>query len=190
MADAMDAAMASMVRNLEEKTGKTLDQWIAIVRKLGDQKHGELVAHLKTKHGLGHGYANLVVHASKGGLAPRAGEAGDEVVAAQFAGDKAALRPIYDRLLAELKRFGADVEVAPKKSYVSIRRKKQFAILQPSTKTRFDVGLNLKGVAPKGRLEAAGSFNSMCSHRVRLERVAEIDKELVGWLRAAYDAAG
>lgn len=190
MADAMDAATASMVRNLAEKTGKTLDQWVAVVRKLGERKHGELVAHLKEHHDLGHGYANLVVHAAKGGMAKPAGEAADDLVAAQFAGDKAALRPIYDRLVAELQRFGGDVELAPKKAYVSVRRAKQFAILQPSTKSRFDVGINLKGVAPKGRLEASGSFNSMCTHRVRVEQLAQVDKELVGWLRQAYDAAG
>lgn len=190
MADAMDAATASMIRNLAEKTGKTLDQWVAVVRKLGDKKHTELVAHLKEAHGMGHGYANLVVHASKGGLAKPDAAAGDDLVASQFSGDKAALRPIYDRLLKELQRFGPDVEVAPKKTYVSIRRAKQFAILQPSTRTRFDVGLNLKGVAPTGRLEASGSFTSMCTHRVRVEQLAQVDRELVGWLRQAYDGAG
>lgn len=190
MADAMDAATASMVKNLEEKTGKSLDGWIAVVKKLGDRKHGELVAHLKEQHGMGHGYANLVVHAARGGLAKPDAAAGDDLVAAQFAGDKAGLRPIYEKLLAELEKFGSDVEVAPKKAYVSMRRARQFAILQPSTKTRFDVGLNLKGVPPKGRLEASGSFNSMCTHRVRVEQLAEVDKELVGWLRQAYDAAG
>lgn len=185
----MDDATATMIRNLEAKTGKTLDQWVALVKKLGDKKHGEVVSHLKGQHGLGHGYANLIVHASKGGLAPQDAAGGEDLVASQFAGDKAGLRPIYDRLIVEIGKFGKDVEVAPKKAYVSIRRAKQFAILQPSTKTRFDVGINLKGVAATGRLEASGSFNSMVSHRVRLESAAGVDRELVGWLKAAYDAA-
>lgn len=190
MAESMDPAVATMIRNLAEKTGKTLDQWVTLVKKLGDLKHGELVAHLKDKHGMGHGYANLVVHAAKGGLARPDGDQGADLVEAQYAGEKAALRPIYDRLVAVIGKFGTDVEVAPKKAYVSVRRAKQFAILQPSTRTRFDVGLNLKGVAPKGRLEASGSFNSMCTHRVRVESAGEVDRELVGWLRQAYDAAG
>ena len=185
----MDDATATMIRNLEAKTGKTLDQWVALVKKLGDKKHGEVVAHLKEQHGLGHGYANLVVHASKGGLAPTDAAGADALVASQFAGDKAGLRPIYDRLIAEIGKFGKDVEVAPKKANVSIRRAKQFAILQPSTRTRFDVGINLKGTPAKGRLEASGSFSAMVSHRVRLESVTEVDRELVGWLKQAYDAA-
>lgn len=190
MAASMDDATATMIRNLEEKTGKSLDQWIAVVKKLGDKKHSEVVNHLKAEHGLGHGYANLVVHASKGGLAKPDAAAGEDLLAQQFTGEKAVLRPIYDKLATELARFGSDVELAPKKAYVSVRRAKQFAILQPSTKTRFDVGINLKGVPAKGRLEASGSFNSMVSHRVRLESLGEVDKELLGWLKAAYDAAG
>ena len=81
------------------------------------------------------------------------------------------------------------MELAPKKAYVSLRRRKQFGCLQPSTATRFDVGINLKGVAPAGRLEASGSFNAMVSHRVRVSDVNEVDDELIGWLRQAYDQA-
>jgi predicted transport protein len=110
-------------------------------------------------------------------------------VAAQYQGDKAALRPLYDRLVAEVQRFGDDVELSAKKTYVSLRRSKQFAILQPSTKTRFDVGINLKGVKAEGRLEASGSFNAMVSHRVRVEKASDIDAALIGWLKQAYDAA-
>jgi hypothetical protein len=85
--------------------------------------------------------------------------------------------------------FGDDVEATPKKGYVSLRRATQFATLHPSTKTRFDVGLKLKGVAPEGRLEAAGSWNAMMTHRVRLGSAAEVDAELLGWLRRAYEGA-
>jgi predicted transport protein len=99
------------------------------------------------------------------------------------------LRPIYDRLLAAITKFGSDIEVSPKKAYVSLRRGKQFAIVQPSTATRLDVGINLKGVEPTERLEASGSFNAMLSHRVRLSTVAEVDRELLAWLKKAYEAA-
>src|SRR5205085_11345610 len=111
------------------------------------------------------------------------------LVDAQYAGAKAGLRPTYEVLLKAMGKFGNDVEVSPKKAYVSIRRNKQFAILQPSTATRLDVGINLKGVEPSGRLEASGSFNAMVSHRVRVAKIEEIDKELLGWLKAAYDAS-
>lgn len=99
------------------------------------------------------------------------------------------LRPVYEKLIEAISSFGPDVEIAPKNAYVSIRRKKQFALLQPSTKTRLDVGINLKGVEPQGRLEKSGSFNSMCSHRVRTETPADIDADLISWLQAAYEQA-
>jgi hypothetical protein len=188
MADKVDAAAATMVRNLEEKTGKTMAQWVGIVKAMGPQKHGEIVKALKADHGIGHGYANLVAHTAAG-LVGEDAPAGDDLVAAQYAGDKAALRPWYDAVMKAVSAFGSDVEVAPKKTYVSLRRSKQFALVQPSTRTRLDVGLNLKGVPPSGRLEASGSFNSMCTHRVRVEAPADVDKALIAWLKDAYDRA-
>jgi Domain of unknown function (DUF4287)/Domain of unknown function (DUF5655) len=172
---------ATMVANLEARTGRTLEEWIELVRASGLSKHSELVGLLKTEHGLGHGYANLVVH--------RAAGAADDPVAAQYAGPKAGLREIYDAILAAARGFG-EVEVAPKKSYVSLRRAKQFALVQPSTASRLDLGINLRGVEPEGRLEASGSFNSMVTHRVRLTSAAELDAEVVGWLRRAWEQAG
>jgi predicted transport protein len=146
------------------------------------------VTFLKAEHGVSHGYANQIALAAlrpAGAPAP----AGDDLVAAQYAGPKAKLRPLYDVLIARMRTFGGDVEVAPKKVYVSVRRSKQFAILQPTTATRLDVGINLKGHAATGRLEDSGSFNAMVSHRVRVSGPEEIDAELVGWLRQAYEAA-
>lgn len=179
--------LESMIRNLEEKTGRSLDDWIAAVRRSGLDRHGATVKWLKSEHGLGHGYANLV--ASKA-LEPAAGAAsGEDLVAAQYAGAKAGLRPIYDALVAAAASFGTDVEIAPKKTYVSLRRSKQFALVQPSTATRVDVGIQLPGTPPGERLEASGSFNAMVSHRVRLATAAEVDDELLGWLRGAYDRA-
>ena len=89
-------------------------------------------------------------------------------------------------IVASGAQLGKDVEIAPKKAYVSLRRNKQFAILQPSTATRLDVGLCMKGEPTTARLEASGSFNSMCSHRVRLTSKKDINAELKGWLKKAY----
>ncbi len=99
------------------------------------------------------------------------------------------MRPIYDTLMAVIAKFGKDVEVSPKKAYVSLRRHKQFGLIQPSTATRVDVGINLKGAEPTDRLEKSGSFNAMVSHRVRLSSPSEVDKELLGWLKKAYEAS-
>lgn len=187
MTDKIQRAEESMVRNLEEKTGRSMDEWIAIARASGAAKHGEIVKYLKGEHALGHGYASLVAHRTAAAAAPAATE--DDLVAKQYSGAKAALEPIYQKLVAEVSAFGDDVEIAPKKAYVSLRRKKQFALVQPSTADRLDVGINLKGVEPDGRLETSGSFNAMVSHRVRVHDREEVDEELVGWLRRAYDAS-
>lgn len=186
MAKSPEDMAAAMVANMKEKTGKTLDAWVKIARRSKLAKHGEIVKHLKTEHELSHGYANLVAHTLLNSSAADA--APDDLVAAQYAGKKAGLRPIYDKLVAAVGKFG-NVEIAPKKSYVSLRAAKQFALIQPSTATRVDVGINLKGADPTDRLEASGSFNSMVSHRVRVTSVQEVDKELIAWLRQAHKAA-
>ena len=182
----VDDAAKKMIANLEEKTGKKLAEWTKLVAGSGHEKHGQIVKWLKTEHDLTHGYANLVAHESKSSAA--AHSADDDLVDAQYSG-KEALRPIYDNLIAKIDGFGKDVELAPKKAYVSLRRAKQFGLIQPSTKTRVDVGIKLRDTKPKGRLEKSGSFNSMVSHRVRLSSADEVDAELVGWLKAAYDEA-
>ncbi|MFZ1395248.1 MAG: DUF5655 domain-containing protein, partial [Candidatus Promineifilaceae bacterium] len=102
---------------------------------------------------------------------------------------KESLRPIYDALITAINEFGDDVHIAPKNSYVSLRRSKQFGLIQPSTKTRVDVGINLDGDVIGGRLEKSGSFNSMVSHRVRLTSLDEVNDALIGWLRQAYEQA-
>jgi hypothetical protein len=187
----LDAALQSMIENLKAKTGRSLEEWLKLTRESGLAKHGQLLAWLKKEHGVSHGYANLIAHETlQPGSAPgsRGGDAGG-LVAAQYAGTKEPLRAIYDALAARVSAFGSDVELSPKKTYVSLRRAKQFGLIQPSTSTRVDVGLNLKGVEAKGRLEPSGSFNAMVTHRVRLASAKDVDAELIGWLRQAYEKA-
>ncbi len=179
----------AMLRNFEEKTGKSMPQWLKIAKASKAVKHGELIKHLKSEHGVTHGYANLIAHTAFKSAASTSGVSDDELVDQQYAGAKAPLRPIYDALVAAIAKFGSECELAPKKAYVSLRRSKQFGLIQPSTKTRVDVGLNLKGTKPTERLEASGSFNSMVSHRVRLSDKKEVDKELIGWLKQAYEVS-
>ena len=109
-------------------------------------------------------------------------------LAAIYAGPKAALRPIHDKVMQDVAKFG-EFEIAPKKTYVSLRRKKQFAMIGPATNTRVEVGLNLKGVTATGRLVAMPP-EGMCSHVVKLTSVDDANAELIAWIRAAYDAAG
>jgi hypothetical protein len=188
MAKIIDDAVASMIANLKEKTGKSLDDWLKIAASTGKAKHGEILAALKQDHGLSHGYANLVARRflQTANDEPVSGEG---LVSALFAGPKAALKPLYDSVIEVAKSFGGDVEIDPKKTYVSLRRKKQFALVVPSTAKRLDLGLNLKGVEPTGRLEASGSFNAMCSHRVRLESASDFDADVKKWLKRAYESS-
>lgn len=183
---------ATMIANLAEKTGRSLEDWIRVVRGSSLEKHGQIVSMLKQEHGMGHGYANLVAHMARersgGGTEGDSGGAMPDLVEAQYRG-KEDLRPIYDTLAAAVEAFGNDVELAPKKSYVSLRRSKQFGLLQPSTKTRLDVGIKSGSLEPAGRLEAAGSWNAMVTHRVRVSGAEEVDGELIGWLRSAYEEA-
>ncbi len=177
----------AMVANMKEKTGKTLPAWVKIAKASKLTKHGQVVTMLKSEHGMTHGFANLVAHTTFKSAA--ADSTPDDLIAAQYAGKKEALKPIYNAIMVKVKKFG-EVDVAPKKAYVSLRHKKQFAILQPSAATRLDVGIKLKDVKPAGRLEAAGSFNAMVTHRVRVESVKDVNKELIGWLRQAHKSAG
>ena len=183
-----DAATQTMINNLPDKTGKSLDQWLGELGRTDFQKHGEIVKHLKGEFGVTHGFANLIAHQYRDSLAGGAGT-GDSLVDAQYTGPKAGLRPIYNAIIDAISGFGDDVEVAPKKTYVSLRRSKQFALVQPSTKDRIDVGINVKGTKASGRLEDSGSFNAMVSHRVRISDKKDVNAELKQWLKRAYDAA-
>lgn len=178
---------AAMIQNMPEKTGKSLQEWLEIAKASGLEKHGQILKMLKSDHGMTHGFANLVAMKTLQGDAAPASD--DDLVTTQYAGAKAELRPIYDALIGKISGFGSDVEIAPKKAYVSLRRNKQFGLIQPSTKTRVDVGINLKGTDPTDRLEASGSFNAMVSHRVRLSEATEVDDEIIDWLRRAYEAS-
>lgn len=182
-----DKATLTMIENLQRNTGKSLEQWIEIVVKKGLPKHGEVVRFLKEKHGLTHGFANLIAHKAKGS---DAGSASDQMqlVDRQYQG-KEHLKPIYDALISKIPTLGKDIVLAPKNTYVSLRRKKQFAILNPATKTRFEIGLNLKGQKPKGKLEAEKP-NAMCSHKIILTSIEDIDEEVWEWINTAYDSAG
>jgi len=186
MAKSPAETAAAMIANVPEKTGKSLAAWLTIARESGLVKHGQIVKMLKADYGMTHGFANLVAHQVLQSAASTA-PAGTDLVGDQYSGAKAGLRAIYDALIEAVKGFGDDVEISPKKSYVSLRRSKQFGLVQPSTKTRVDVGINLKGEPATDRLELSGSFNQMVSHRVRLSATDEVDAELIGWLKQGYE---
>jgi len=173
--------MSDPFQNLQEKTGRTMPEWFEVLAATGLEKHGELMAFLKGTHGVSHGFANGIA------LQFRARDTvttDDALVDAQYSGGKAALRPVYERLLAAASALGGDVEVAPKKTGVSLRRAKQFALIEVPSATRVELGLQLREHPTSERLLAG---RGMCSHRVDLTSAEDVDDELLGWLREAYE---
>jgi hypothetical protein len=188
----VERAYETQIRNIQAKTGKSLEELGALLKASGLTKHGELRDMFKQTLGLGHGDANALVHvllSSDGERAAKAGGASmDEVLDGIYTGGKAGLRPLHEQLMAQIERLG-EFEVAPKKGYVSLRRKKQFAMVGPASKGRLEVGLNTKGLEPGERLIGMPA-GGMCNYKVYLSDAAEVDAELLGWLRQAFDGAG
>lgn len=190
MAD-VNKAVATQISNIEKKTGKTLAQLRAAIAGCGKAKHGEIRAWLMETYGLGHGDANTLTHVAKesdGESAAKAkGASTDDVLREIYSGKKEHLRPIHDRLMKAIAGFG-EFEVAPKKGYVSLRRKKQFAMLGPKTNDRFELGLNLKGEVKDPRAKALPP-GGMCQYVVPLTSADEVDAKLVALVEAAFDGA-
>jgi uncharacterized protein DUF5655/uncharacterized protein DUF4287 len=185
-----DDGIQAQIRNIEERYGKAIGDWIELIRATGLTKHNEVVAFLKTEHGMNHGAAHRVSLTARQASEPRPASV-DGFVDGLYAGPKAGLRPIHDELIRTVTGLGADVSLVPKKGYLSLRRNKQFAMIQPSTATRIDVGLILRSEAEATeRLEPAAGFNALFTHRVRVQSVADVDPQLRHWLDSAYRTAG
>ena len=187
--NSLDRAIQTQLDNIQQKTGKSLDELAAIVRKSGLSKHGEIRDYLKRELGLGHGDANTLVHVVLKSDGERAAEGKSEsaVLDEIYSGAKAHMRPIHEQLMKEIHKFG-EFEIAPKKGYVSLRRKKQFAMIGPKTKTRFEVGINAKELQKNARLLEQPK-GSMCNYIVNVTDAKEVDSELVAWIKSAYEGA-
>lgn len=177
----MDKALQTMINNMPEKTGKTLENWIQILNEKKPEKHSAAVKFLKTEHNVTHGFANTIVTLFKEQNAPQ-----EDLVLSQYSG-KELLQPIYEVLISSVAEFGEDVLMTPKKGSVSLIRKKQFALIKPATKTRIDLGLKLKDVEFQGRLQNSGPFGTMCTHRIQLHSVSDVNSEVIKWLLLAYN---
>ena len=179
----MDKALQTMISNMPEKTGKSLEEWKTLLGTKTFDKHSEAVNFLKNKHRVTHGFANTIVTLSKEEPAEPI-----DLVKAQYKGKERLIR-MYESLLSIVQEFGDDVIITPKKTSVSIIRKRQFALIKPATKSRIDLGLKLKDMPVKGRLENSGPFGTMCTHRVQLTDINQVDAELTGWLKEAFNDA-
>lgn len=176
----MEQALKTMINNMPEKTGKSLEQWFDVLAKQNFTKHSLAVNYLKTQYNVGHGFASTIVSLANEKNAPVV-----DLVASQYQG-KESIYPIYKALLSIVESFGSDIIITPKKASVSLIRKHQFALIKPATKTRIDLGLKLKGVAVQGVLEDSGPFGTMCTHRIQLKSIKDIDQAVSDWLTQAY----
>ncbi|MGB3083710.1 MAG: DUF5655 domain-containing protein [Saprospiraceae bacterium] len=175
-----------MEKGFIEKTGKPLEHWIKVVKQSKIEKHLEIINFLKAEYGFTYGFANLVALKTKKSDAASINDT--TLLSNQYKG-KEHLKPIYDELISKILTFGKDIQVAPKKAYVSLVRKKQFVTLKPATKTRFEIGIILKGQKPKGKLESEKP-NAMCTHKICIASIDEIDKEVIEWIKSAYGKSG
>jgi len=180
----MDKALQTMIDNMLEKTGKSLEEWIQILNNKSFEKHSQAVTFLKEEYNVTHGFANTIVTLSK-----TDGTSESELLSNQYKG-KETLKPIYDKIVNEIKAFGDDIKIVPKKTEVSIERKRKFAVIKAATNSRIDLGLKLKNKPITSRLESSGPFGTMCTHRVRLSSIKDVNTELIEWLKEAYTVSG
>ena len=188
----VERAKATQIANIQKRTGKSMEELTELINNSGLKKHGEIRSMLMEKLGLGYGDANmLVLYVQKTDVQLIVQEKGlttDEFLDEIYSGPKVSLRPIHEKLIEVITQFG-EFEIAPKKGYVSLRRKRQFAMLGPATNTRVELGINIKNLDADERLleQPAGS---MCNFKVKLTDATQVDVTIISWVRQAYDKAG
>ncbi len=183
----------TIVRNLPKKTGHTLDEWIELLDVEAPAGRHQRIEWLSTEHGLGPFTAAVIVERaerdSNGDGAAAGAPTTEAVIAAQYAGLREKLRPILDRLVAAAEELGDDVAVSPRQTYVTLSRTRVFALVQPSTRHRVDLGLALAGHPYTDRLRPAGSLGGeRITHKVGLTSPAAVDADVLAWLAEAYQA--
>ena len=176
----VEQGIQSQIRNIEAEYGRSMDDWVSIIRASHLTKHPDVVTMLKTRYGLKHGAAHrvsLIARERLGRATPSETVPTGEV------------KGVQDVLFSRIDSLGNDIERAPKKGYVSLRRRKQFAMIKPGKKW-IDLGLILPCVAADDRLVSAAGWNALFTHRIRITRIADLDAAVVAWLKQAYETAG
>ena len=186
----VDQAYQTQLTNIQKRTGKTLQEFEEIIKGSGLTKHAELREMLMSSLGLGFGDASSLIHAvlKTDGASITSGLSLDAILDEIYSGPKTSLRLIHEAVMQGIHSFG-EFEIAPKKGYLSLRRKRQFAMIGPATNSRIEVGINHKSLIPTERLLAQPQ-GAMCQFKVKLSSIEEVDDTLFGWLHSAYDLAG
>ena len=188
------AMVQTAIAKLPEKTGRSLEEWVAFIRKNGPAGEPARREWLKHEHKLGTNYAGWLAERAEGkggedGDPDKYLEAAEGYVEELFAGSKAALRPTYHALLTLGLSLGKDVKACPCKTFVPLYRRHVIAQIKPSTRTRLDFGLALGATKAPKRLIDTGGFKKgdRITHRIAITEPGDIDSEVTRWLKKAYD---
>ena len=170
-------------RLLKERTGANVASWNRRIAKeqLNDEKS---LRTWLTKQGVT-GYAQSLLVMERFGYPDFLLASADELIEGQYA-DRPQLRPIFDSIIDAAAGLG-EVTIQTRKTYVSlVTPRRTFARIQPTTKSRVDLGLRLEGHKPGGRLQAS-KIHETTPLQISLASVDEIDTEVLNWLQEAYD---
>jgi len=187
LGDDMDKTTQDFFVRMKELTGMTFDEIEALYLSSGLTKHSEIRSFFMDKTQLSYGYANTLVHliTKSDGASMADGKSMDELLEEIYSAKKIHLRPIHDAIMDEIYAF-ADFEIVPKKGYLSLKRKRQFVMVGPKSSLRIEIGINIKDLEGTERLIEQPK-GSMCKFIVNVQTMEDIDSELIGWLKAAYD---
>jgi hypothetical protein len=182
------------IGELKQKTGRTLEEWLAHIKKAGPKDENERRVWLKEKFGLGTNTAWWLAERA-GGKGAESGdpdlylESAERDVEKMFSGGKSHLRPLYDALLKLGLKTGKEAKACPCQTIVPLYRNHVFAQIKPTTQTRIDLGFALGDLKPTGRLIDTGGFakKDRITHRIPISSKEDIDDEVKHWLKVAYD---
>ncbi len=188
--NSVDKAFETQLSNIQKKTDKTLDELFDLINRSGFEKHGEIREFLKNEFNLGYGDANMLAHVFRQAQEqpPESFDGITNKVDEIYSGSREPLRPLHDAVMQAFAQLG-DFEISPKKTYLSLRRKKQFAMVGPGTKGRLEIGINMKDIPATERLVEQPP-GGMCQYKVWLTDESEVNPELLNWIKTAYDSAG
>ena len=181
--------MSSVTDSMKERTGKTLEEWVAAVQatKIDPLDQKAVRNWLKSQGVLQNSQWAIADAAARAAGWERPSVEG--YIDSQFQGEKAALRPIFDALREIIEGLGEDVTAEGRGGYTPFVRKRQFAAVQASTKTRVDLGLRFRQ-APDSALLSTTSLPGQSTHKLGLSSVDEITDEVVELIRLAYEQNG
>ena len=182
------------IAELKQKTGRSLDEWLRLIKKSGPKDEKTRRDWLKSEYGLGSNSAWWLAERAEG-KSTEVGDPDEYLKAAEgyvetmLSGSKAALRPIYNEILKAGLKIGKDAKACPCQTIVPLYRHHVFAQIKPTTTKRVDIGFALGDMKPTGRLIDTGGFakKDRITHRIPLESTNDIDDEVKHWLKVAYD---